>query len=105
MEEKKAQKNGYKILIIFIALSIILGLNILRLYLMDSSSIIIFSLGFGLASEMSLLYMMIMALKNKDKWWISIDFNSAHEGIFELIFTIMIIVIGMIAITEYFVNI
>ena len=90
----------FTVLIIFIIFSIILGLMILGLYLKDSSSIILFSLGFGLANEIYLIYVMIKSLKSEVKWSVILDFNYYHEGIFELIFIIIVIIIGIIAIIE-----
>ena len=103
LEEKKNINNKfmikeYKILIILIMLSTIVGLIILMLYLKNPMSIIIFSLGFGLAIEISTLHMIMVSLKSKDKWSIIVTFNNEHEGIFELILMIMLIIIGIIAI-------
>lgn len=96
----KSMISEYKILIILITLFVILGLNILILYLRDSSSIIGLSLLFGLVMEIFVLYMLIVSLKSEDKWIVFIDFNSKHEGIFELILMIAIVIIGIIAIVE-----
>ncbi len=94
-------KKEYKILIILIIFSVIVGLGILLFYLKDQNSIILFSLGFGLTTELAILYMMIISLKSKDKWSVIIRFNEVHEGIFELFFMIMLVIIGLIAIIRY----
>ena len=96
----KSTINEYKILIILIVLSIIFGLIVLIIYLNDSSSIILFSLGFGLAMEIHLLYIMIRSLKSEVKWSVIVDFNYHHEGIFELILSFVLIIIGIIAIVK-----
>lgn len=96
----KSMINEYKILIILITLSVILSPIVLILYLKDSSSIIGLSLLFGLVMEIFVLYMMIISLRSEDKWIVFIDFNSKHEGIFELILMIAIVIIGIIAIVE-----
>lgn len=96
--------SKFRILTILIIFSIILGLIDLGLYLTDSSYIILFSLGFGLAMEILMLYVMIKSLKSEDKWIIILDFNQDHEGIFELILMIVLIIIGIFAVMEYFVR-
>lgn len=98
--DNKSMINEYKTLIILITLSVILSPIVLILYLKDSSSIILLSLLFGLVMEIFVLYMMIISLKSEDKWIVFVDFNSKHEGIFELILMIVLIIIGIIAIVE-----
>ena len=103
MEEKKnvnnrSMINEYKILMVLIVLSIVVGLMVLILCLTEQRAIITFSLGFGLAIEIYFLYTMVLSLKSEDKWSVIVDFNSEHEGIFELIFMVVLIIIGIIAI-------
>lgn len=98
--DNKSMINEYKTLIILITLSVMLSPIVLILYLKDPSSIILLSLVCGLVMEICFLYLMIISLKSEDKWIVSIDFNSEHEGIFELILMIVLIIIGIIAIVE-----
>ncbi|KKN57647.1 hypothetical protein LCGC14_0560190 [marine sediment metagenome] len=104
MENKRGIIKEYKTLIILMLFSVMVGFGILLFYLMEQNSIILFSLGFGLAVELSFLYMMVVSLKSKDKWSIVIKFNDVHEGIFEIFFIIILIVIGVISIIIYFIN-
>ena len=94
----KSMINEYKKLMILIILSIITGLIVLILCLIEQRAIIVFSLGFGLALEVHFLYEIVYSLKSEDKWSIIVDFNSEHEGIFELILMVVLIIIGIIAI-------
>ena len=110
MEEKKDTDkkfiiNEYKKLIILIVLSIIVCIMIFGFYLKDSRTIVFFGLGVGLALGVDFLYSLIYSLKSENKWCIIVSFNDDHEGIFEIILSIMVIIVGIIAIIECFVNI
>ena len=90
--------NEYKFLMILIVFSIVIGLMALILCLTEQRAIVIFSLTSGLGLEVYFLYEMVLSLKSEDKWSIIVDFNSEHEGIFELILMVVLIIIGIIAI-------
>ena len=96
----KSMIKEYKILIILIVFSVIVGLNALILCLKDPREIIVLSLCFGLGTEIFTLVMIIVSLKSEDKWSVIVDFNSKHEGIFELILMVVLITIGIIAIVS-----
>ena len=90
--------NEYKILIVFIVFSVIVGLIILILYLENPISIVLFSLLFGIALGVFDFLKMVVSLKSEVKWSVIVDSNSKHEGIFELILMIVLIIVGIIAI-------
>ena len=96
-------KNEYKRLTILIVFSIIFGIIFTITCLIDLKSIILFSLSFGLASDLYFLKMIRESLKSKDKWTVILDFNYYHEGFFELIFFTVIIGIEFLAIIIAFI--
>lgn len=91
-------EKGYKRLIGLLISSIIFFSLIVTFFLINPKTIILFSLSFGLSSQVYFLYMIIKSLKSKEKWSVIITFNDYNEGFFEIIFLSIIIIIEIFSI-------